>query len=379
MSSQQIPLARSIRDATRKGNSVKGVVESTESGLATIRLVEGGARLSNLSTLGGDVAVGDEVVVSYRSGIAPVVESVSERLSENECIYQAARGISVTRFEIPNVSFPPWEIPPWEIPPWEIPPWNVPPFQLPPWGGGGEGQNWWQDPLNPYGDVDIGIQLMGNIIYCSPCENAPNNCGDIWGQIHPPRSEIQLRFWQADIWDEPYPEMAWPLCGWDTFGTFPWTDFLGEDFIVIPRRGLYYITAYKAWWDCFSFWWDWDQFDKGYFRIRLTRSVPGGEDITFAKHSARNGEYDWGGSGSSTQWLATQQINVLQWFNEGEIIKFWSYQDTGEHNYYTDSGMGYDYTDPDDYAPAACYGDHGSYGEAIHIRIQMISGTQDQF
>jgi hypothetical protein len=54
-------------------------VESYALGYATVRLAQGGARLTNLAVLGAMVKPGDLVIVDYSTGIKPVVRPVSTK------------------------------------------------------------------------------------------------------------------------------------------------------------------------------------------------------------------------------------------------------------------------------------------------------------
>jgi len=69
-------LRRTIRNTIKRGNTVHGIVESYANGLATVKLSEGGSRLSNLSTIGGTINVGDEVIVDYSAGITPICRPI---------------------------------------------------------------------------------------------------------------------------------------------------------------------------------------------------------------------------------------------------------------------------------------------------------------
>lgn len=62
-----------VRRTLTRGSIVHATVEQFQLGLATVRLATNGARLTNLSTIGGEVAVGDGVLVDYSAGIKPIV------------------------------------------------------------------------------------------------------------------------------------------------------------------------------------------------------------------------------------------------------------------------------------------------------------------
>jgi hypothetical protein len=66
-------LRRSVRQTIHGGSTTYATVEEYKLGLATVRLGETGARLSNLSTIGGEVDVGDTVIVDYSAGVIPIV------------------------------------------------------------------------------------------------------------------------------------------------------------------------------------------------------------------------------------------------------------------------------------------------------------------
>lgn len=64
---------RPVRRTLTRGSIIHATVEQFQFGLATVRLAGNGARLTNLSTIGGEVAVGDSVLVDYSAGIKPIV------------------------------------------------------------------------------------------------------------------------------------------------------------------------------------------------------------------------------------------------------------------------------------------------------------------
>lgn len=66
-------LRRNIRQSIKRGTTITAEVIDYHLGLATVRLTKGGGVLSNLSTIGGVVERGDQVVVDYSAGIIPVV------------------------------------------------------------------------------------------------------------------------------------------------------------------------------------------------------------------------------------------------------------------------------------------------------------------
>lgn len=67
-------IRRSIRKAIQTGTTMYAVVEESNLGLATVRLGGAlGARMTNISTVGGVVSPGDAVVVDWSAGIDPIV------------------------------------------------------------------------------------------------------------------------------------------------------------------------------------------------------------------------------------------------------------------------------------------------------------------
>jgi hypothetical protein len=66
-------IRRHIRKALQTGTTIYARVEDVSLGLATVRLGGIGVRLTNLSTVGGEVAVGDTVIVDYSAGVNPIV------------------------------------------------------------------------------------------------------------------------------------------------------------------------------------------------------------------------------------------------------------------------------------------------------------------
>lgn len=66
-------LRRPVRQAIEQASAVYATVEDYQLGLATVRLGVAGARLTNLSTIGGIVEPGQRVVVDYTAGLRPTV------------------------------------------------------------------------------------------------------------------------------------------------------------------------------------------------------------------------------------------------------------------------------------------------------------------
>ena len=225
-------LGERLRATVRKGNSVRARVESANLGYATVRLSEGGSRLTNLSTLGGNVEAGEEVYVDYRAGVAPTVRAIiSETLVDNPCVYQTARAPDKYSWDWPD--WPKW--PPWEWPWWW---WNWPPWDWPPW-------DWPIEDPDPddKDDLDVGIMVTRYT------HDYWYHSGDTyyWGQPFPPGTDLVVIWRQADE-DSPGDESAWPVCGWDTFYDYAWWSFAGIDTITIPRDGVYIINTHIGYW-----------------------------------------------------------------------------------------------------------------------------------
>lgn len=64
---------RPIRKAMQTGTTMYALVEESNLGLATVRLGGLGARMTNLSTVGGQVQAGDTVIVDWSAGVDPIV------------------------------------------------------------------------------------------------------------------------------------------------------------------------------------------------------------------------------------------------------------------------------------------------------------------
>lgn len=66
-------LRRAVRKALESGSTMYAKVEEVNLGLATVRLGGIGARMTNLSTVGGEVQKNDTVIVDWSAGINPIV------------------------------------------------------------------------------------------------------------------------------------------------------------------------------------------------------------------------------------------------------------------------------------------------------------------
>ena len=66
-------IRRSVRKAMQTGTTMYARVEESNLGLATVRLGGLGARMTNLSTVGGQVQAGDTVIVDWSAGVDPIV------------------------------------------------------------------------------------------------------------------------------------------------------------------------------------------------------------------------------------------------------------------------------------------------------------------
>ena len=77
-------LRQPVRRAISSGTTVYATVESYANGMATVRINPYGSRLSNLSTIGGIVSVGDTVIVDYTHGVIPIVRPLYSTDEEEE-------------------------------------------------------------------------------------------------------------------------------------------------------------------------------------------------------------------------------------------------------------------------------------------------------
>jgi len=66
-------IRRTVRKALESGTTMYAKVEEVNLGLATVRLGGTGRRMSNLSTVGGEVQKNDTVIVDWSAGINPIV------------------------------------------------------------------------------------------------------------------------------------------------------------------------------------------------------------------------------------------------------------------------------------------------------------------
>lgn len=66
-------IRRTVRKALQTGTTMYAIVEESNLGLASVRLGGIGSRMTNLSTVGGQVEVGDTVIVDWSAGVNPIV------------------------------------------------------------------------------------------------------------------------------------------------------------------------------------------------------------------------------------------------------------------------------------------------------------------
>ena len=83
------------RDNFYSGVYAYAIVEEVILGLATVRLVKGGARLTSLPVIGGQVLIGDKVIVDYSSNIPPVVRPIDEHPYYDEEEFEFALALPV--------------------------------------------------------------------------------------------------------------------------------------------------------------------------------------------------------------------------------------------------------------------------------------------
>lgn len=69
-------LRRPVRNAIEQSTAVFAIVEDIHLGLATVRIGNNGARMTNLSVMGGTVTIGQRVIVDYSSGARPIVRPI---------------------------------------------------------------------------------------------------------------------------------------------------------------------------------------------------------------------------------------------------------------------------------------------------------------
>ena len=61
-----------VRQSFYQGVYLYAVVESVSLGRATVRLANGGARLTNLTVIGKLPDIGDNVIIDYAAGVPPI-------------------------------------------------------------------------------------------------------------------------------------------------------------------------------------------------------------------------------------------------------------------------------------------------------------------
>lgn len=74
-------IRRTVRRTIQTGSSIYATVEEYNLGKATVRLIDNGARLTNLSTIGKAVSPGDMVIIDYSAGVNPIVRPSFEQQS----------------------------------------------------------------------------------------------------------------------------------------------------------------------------------------------------------------------------------------------------------------------------------------------------------
>lgn len=79
-------IKRQVRQAHQSGVFVYATVEELNLGLATVRLISTGARLTNLPVIGGEIVKGQRVIIDYASGTSPRVRAVQVPLAESPSV-----------------------------------------------------------------------------------------------------------------------------------------------------------------------------------------------------------------------------------------------------------------------------------------------------
>ena len=69
-------LRREVRLTAERGTQLYATVEAVVYGFATVRLADGGARMTSLPIVGATVSIGDTVVVDYSAEGKPFVRPV---------------------------------------------------------------------------------------------------------------------------------------------------------------------------------------------------------------------------------------------------------------------------------------------------------------
>jgi hypothetical protein len=313
------PLMREqFRRTIQRGTVVYATVEEYHGGLATVRLTGGGNRLTNLSTLGATVTVGERVTVDYSQGITPIVRPllITEYNPEDD-------GLDIAPLVLPEDKpvIIPEELPESPNPPQEI--------DLT-WAATGFG--WWSSESEPE-------ELQYD------------------GQMH-----IGFGVWSPVPHVENYYDEAWAIL-WDNCNATDKT-FKGRDYTVVPRAGKYMI------WGGFWWWAYWNAYiyspettgnlspQDGHYELAITKN-----GTIIAHVTTRDMEY-------YSQNRLYQMIATIDDFQAGDQIQLQAYQ-TVLYPWYSEmSGIGWlGIQDPFYYGKWMDY----EYNE---LRACLIPGTQ---
>lgn len=280
-------LRQSLRKAVRRGNVVHAIVEDYYYGYATVRMTEGGARLSNLSTLAYPLTTGEEVIVDYRAGIAPIVRPIFEVEEEEEEVEAILYATDLNE----------------------------------------------DDDLDEevtvtgkrMGEIDhgLGYQLHVDAGENGPITGIPPE--STYGQLVPGSTDTFITFGRPSPWpDADLGNVVDPWhIQWDTTQIFPWWNFPGPDYIKVGIGGKYIIWAWMAWWDL---WWygaeqSHNPMDAAHFELKLWKN-----GNTIARNSARCGERHEEDPGAFPDWAATNQITTIVDISPGDTIQLSAFQ-----------------------------------------------------
>ena len=328
-------LRRSIQGTIRRGNVVHAIVEDYSFGRATVRLTEGGSRLSNLSTLGYTVNVDDEVIVDYRAGVAPIVRPIFESEVEDEEVITLA--------------------------------------SAEPLGDVNEAEPGWELIGDKVKDIDCGLAWehqvkQGENPVCDWYEFSPPP-GFIGQKASPQNTDVFVIFGRPLYHQWPWtPDIIPVHMVYDTTNAFPETEYPGPDHVGITLGGKYLIWCWMHWYDSFSYGpypeKEVNPKEDADFEIKLWKNG----DVV-ARNSNRAGEM-FRSSPNLEMTMATHQITAIVDCDPGDIIQMSIRQDY--YHDYTDTTMhsgGWYFVDWEGYIGII-------YDLSLLFTLQLIPQTQ---
>ena len=316
-------LRRNVRQTIKRGTLVYAEVIDYHLGLATVRLANGGGVLSNLSTIGGIVEVGDTVVIDYSAGTAPIVSPAFIIEAEDP-------GVTLAELVPPRPEAIQSEEP-------IIPPDPGPASDMTlDIGGGGSGYQWWSSEEEPEADQWDGTCHVG----FQEWSYFPHTENTTWGEI------------LGVIWDTSNMLNKLPNFGWK----------LPEP-ITIQQNGTY---IFNATWFWYAFWHLYDYGPEtgnlspldGFYQLAITKNAE-----IIGSVSTRDAEY-------YSQNRLAQEVTIIDDCQAGDLIQIEVWQSVLAPCYSEIVGIGWNgITDP------FYYGKVGQLGWN-ELKAVLIPGSQ---